>query len=170
MVGAVGGAGAGVAPGEVFGPGLARTFFLRCGRFGVAFALPTLVDCAVRLLVVSPLTLVSKAIAPDEYESEACFGRLDLFEMDGCALENERNGTLSAFGVDALGVAEGAVGLGEITRGAATAQTTRTSAASGIKTARTKNSDRLPQTGLIYSILFRKRFQHYTSFEGDHEL
>jgi len=75
--------------------------------------------------------------------------------MDGCALENERNGTLSAFGDDALGVAEGAVGLGEITRGAATAQTTST-------------SDRLPQTGLIYPIFFRKRFQHYSSLEGDH--
>lgn len=88
--------------------------------------------------------------------------------MDGCALGNERNGTLSAFGDDALGASEGAVGLGEITRGAATAQTTSTSAASVTKTARTTNNDRLPQTGLIYPILFRKRFQHYSSFEGDH--
>jgi len=88
--------------------------------------------------------------------------------MDGFALKNDPIGTLSGFGVDALGVADGTAGSGERTRGAATAQTTSTSAASVPKNARTKNSDRLPQTGLTYLILTRKRYRHYTPFEGGH--
>lgn len=88
--------------------------------------------------------------------------------MDGCAPGNDRIGTLSAFGVDTLGVADGCVPRGETTRGAATAQTTSASAASVTKLARAKNSERLPQISLIYLILVRQRFQNYTSLEGGH--
>lgn len=170
VVGAVGGAGAGVAPGEVFGPGLARTFFLRCGRFGVAFALPTLVDCAVRLLVVSPLTLVSKAIAPDEYESEACFDRMCVREMDGCAAETDPIGTSSGLEADPAGAPSGGAWLGERMSGAATAQITKASAAVVITHKRTTNSGRSPQTGLINLILTFWKSQSYPSFGGGRPL
>jgi len=118
------------------------------------------------LLAAGLITLVSTPATPDEYEPEACFDRLDPFEMDVRAAESEPISTLSGFGADALGAADGGAGRGEITRGAATAQTTRALAASVTKPARTKNSDRLPQTGPIYPILSRKRFQHYHPFEG----
>ena len=88
--------------------------------------------------------------------------------MDGRTAGNDPNGTFTGFGVDALGVADDDGELGERTRGAATAQITRTSAASVTKAVRTKKSDRFPQTGLMNSILIRKRLQHYSSFEGGH--
>lgn len=88
--------------------------------------------------------------------------------MDGGFAKNDPSGTSTDFGVDASGVADGDGELGERTRGAATAQITRTSAANVINAARIKNSDRLPQTGLMYPILIRKRLQHYSSFEGGH--
>lgn len=120
------------------------------------------------MLAAGLITLVSTPRTPDEDEPEACFGRRALFEMDGLALLNDPIGTLSGLEAGVLGAADRGAGPGERTRGAATAQTTRTSAASVPKTARAKSNDRLPQTGLIYSILIRKRFQHYTSFEGGH--
>jgi hypothetical protein len=86
--------------------------------------------------------------------------------MDGFTLKNDPTGTLSGFAADALGVADGWDEPGERTRGAATAQTTRTSAANVAKTARAKNSDRLPQTGLTYLILTCKRYRYYAPFEG----
>jgi len=88
--------------------------------------------------------------------------------MDGCAFGNDRIGTSSGFEADVLGAVGGGSEPGERTRGAATAQIVRTSAASVPKTARAKNSDRLPQTGLMNPILVRKRFQDYTSVEGGH--
>ena len=88
--------------------------------------------------------------------------------MDGCAPINDPSGTLTGPGVGRLGAADGLGEPGERTRGAATAQITSTSAASVANAARVKNSDRLPQTGLMYPILNRKRLQHYTSFEGGH--
>ncbi len=86
--------------------------------------------------------------------------------MDGCAAKNEPSWTLSGLEAAALGLAGEGAGLGAINRGAATVQTARASAASVTKAARSKNSDRLPQTGLIYSILLRKRFHNYPPFEG----
>ena len=86
--------------------------------------------------------------------------------MDVRAAESEPISTSSGFGVDALGAADGGAGRGEITSGAATAQTTRALAASVIKPVRTKNSDRLPQTGPIHPILSCKRFRHYHPSEG----
>ena len=86
--------------------------------------------------------------------------------MDGLALKNDPIGTWSGPEACVSGAAGGGAGPGASTRGAATAQTTRTSAASTPKKARAKKSDRLPQKGLIYPILPRKRLQHYTSFEG----
>ena len=86
--------------------------------------------------------------------------------MDGRAAENELISTLSDFGVDVLGAADGGAERVEITRGAASAQTTRALAASVTKPVRTKNSDRLPQTGPISPILSRKRFLDYHPFEG----
>jgi len=85
--------------------------------------------------------------------------------MDDCALREDPSGTLSVFAA-ALGVVDGGVCPGERTRGAATAQITKASAARVIKAARAKFSDRLPQADLMYSILIRKRFQHYSPFEG----
>lgn len=90
--------------------------------------------------------------------------------MDGLACKNDPIGTLMGFGAALFDAAGGGVRLGERTRGAPTAQATRTSAASVPKNARAKNNDRLPQTGLISPILFRKRFQHYTSIEGGHRI
>ena len=86
--------------------------------------------------------------------------------MDVRAAESEPISTSSGFGVDALGAADGGAGRGEITSGAATAQTTRALAASVIKPVRTKSSDRFPQTGPIHPILSCKRFRHYHPSEG----
>jgi len=160
----VGGATAGVESVVVF----ESPFETRRESFGVPFAFASLIEKTTLSLVAWSITLVSTPATPDEEEPEACLDRLDSFEMDGCAPKNDPIGTLSGFDADALGVADGGVGLGERKRGAATAQTTRTSAASVTKTARTTNNNRLPQTGLIYSILIRKRFQHYSSIEGGH--
>jgi hypothetical protein len=88
--------------------------------------------------------------------------------MDGRVPKNDPSGTLTGLGVGTLGVADGPGEPGERTRGAATAQITSTIAASVANAARVKNSDRFPQTGLMYLILNRKRLQHYTSFEGGH--
>ena len=88
--------------------------------------------------------------------------------MDGCAPINDPSGTLTGPGVGRLGVADDLGESGERTRGAATAQITSTSAASVANAARAKNSDRLPQTGLMNLILNRKRLRRYTSFEGGH--
>jgi len=86
--------------------------------------------------------------------------------MDGSALLNDRIGTLSGFGTDALAEAEGCSGLGETTRGAATAQIARTSVASITKPARAKNINRLPPTGPIVLILPRERSRDYSPLEG----
>lgn len=82
------------------------------------------------------------------------------------ACKNDPIGTLSGFEAVLFGAAGGGARLGERTRGAPTAQATRTSAASVPKITRAKENDRSPQTGLIYPNLIRKRFQHYTSIEG----
>jgi hypothetical protein len=88
--------------------------------------------------------------------------------MDGRTTENDPSGTFTGFGADASGVADDDGELGERTRGAATAQITRASAASVTNNVRAKTSDRFPQTGLMNSILIRKRLQRYSSFEGGH--
>ena len=119
------------------------------------------------MLAAGLITLVSTPVTPDEYEPEACFDRRGLLEMDGLACKNDPIGTLSGFEAVLFGAAGGARS-GERTRGAPTAQATRTSAASVPKIARAKENDRPPQTGLIYLNLIRKRFQHYTSIEGGH--
>jgi hypothetical protein len=155
----------GVEPGEACGPGLVRVFFL-LGRFGAAWALPAPIEYVIRLLVVSLVTLVSKAATPDEYEPEACFDRMGVLEMDACAAGNERIGILSGLGADPAGAASGGAGLGETMRGAATAQITKASAASVIMHARTINNGRSPQTGLINLILTCKRIRHHPSFRG----
>jgi hypothetical protein len=86
--------------------------------------------------------------------------------MDGSALLNDRIGTLSGFGAGPLAAADGCSGLGETTRGAATAQIARTSVASVTKPARAKNISRLPQANFIVLILPRKRSRDYSSLEG----
>jgi hypothetical protein len=135
---------------------------------GGLFAFASPIEEAALSLVAWPVTLVSTLATPDEYEPEACFDELDCFEMDGCAPKNDPSGTSSGFGVAVLGLADGRGGSEERTCGAATAQIASTSAASVANAARTKKSDRLPQTGLMYFILIRKRLQHYTSIEGGH--
>jgi hypothetical protein len=88
--------------------------------------------------------------------------------MKGFAAKNDPTGTSSGFAAVVLGAADGGGEPGDKRRGAATAQTTRTSAATVTKPARMKRSDRLPQTGLMNSILICKRFQHYSPIEGGH--
>ncbi len=86
--------------------------------------------------------------------------------MDGRARKNDPTETFSGFDAGTFGAAEGGVGLGESTRGAATAQATRTSTANATKNARATNSDRLPRVGLINSILACRSPRHYTSTGG----
>jgi len=86
--------------------------------------------------------------------------------MDDCAFKNDPIETRSGLGVAPLAALCGGALLGETTRGAATAHTTSASAANATKPARARNSDRLPQTGLIFFILTRKRLSDYSSLEG----
>lgn len=67
------GAVAGVESVVVFGLGLAT----RCECFGALAARESPIEATTPLLVVCLVTLVSLPATPDEYEPEACFGRLD---------------------------------------------------------------------------------------------
>lgn len=166
VVGVAEGAGVVVDPDEACDPGLVRAFLMRRGGFRAAFALPAPVEYALRLIVGSLVTLVSKATTPDEYEPEASFDRTGVREMDACAVGNDANGILSGLGTDPAGAASGGAGLGETTRGAATAQIANASVVSAIMPARTTNNDRSPRTGLTNLILIRERIRHYPSFGG----
>ena len=64
---------AGVESVVVFGLGLVT----RCECFGALVARESPIEETTPLLVVCLVTLVSLPATPDEYEPEACFGRLD---------------------------------------------------------------------------------------------
>jgi len=67
------GVAAGVESVVVFGLGLVT----RCECFGALVARESPIEETTPLLVVCLVTLVSLPATPDEYEPEACFGRLD---------------------------------------------------------------------------------------------
>jgi hypothetical protein len=81
--------------------------------------LPAPVEYEIRLLAVSPITLVSEAAAPDEYEPEACFDRMGVLEMDAGVAKADPIGISSGLSSDPLGATSDGAGLGEVMSGAA---------------------------------------------------
>ncbi|MGA9760937.1 MAG: hypothetical protein WBQ14_00720 [Gaiellaceae bacterium] len=68
----------GVAVGVVLAGGVSEPPLETCrGRFGSLAAFASSSDVAALSLAAWPITLVSTAASPDEYEPEACFDELD---------------------------------------------------------------------------------------------